>query len=151
MSPHKPSAGDLRLLRAAPGAEGLVQVLNMSRELSCTAKRVYLADLAHNVDGAGTVISAGTLAIELGLSGDQVEYARRSLVQDQLQIILDRPTGRTSLRVCLFPGELDPGPGADTHRCLAMAMMLDGWLLTNRRMTTTAPAGGSPQPLQAHR
>lgn len=147
--PRKVSS--LEVIRAEPLFSGMMQALNMARELSCTAKRVYLADLALASRGTGVnEASAAEVGITLGLSGEQVEYARRSLVADQLQRIVTRPSGRPSARVCLYPVELDPGPGADTNTTLAMAILLDGWLLTNRR-TAPAPSGAPPRPLQVHR
>lgn len=137
---------NLEVITTAPLFVGMTRALNMSRELSCTAKRVYFGDLAlANAHGVNEV-SANELGITLGLSGEQVEYARRSLLVDHLQRILHRPPGRPPARVCLFPLELDPGPEADTSRILASAILLDGWLLSTRRTATRAP-----QPLQVHR
>lgn len=114
-------------------------VINAATELTDREKRVYLADLFWWQGPEGSWVSAANLGKRLGLSLKAVELTRRALVDVGLQIVFDRPAGKTNGRICLLPEGTDPGARTPAEDCQAYALLLDSYLRRRRGPLPTTP------------
>jgi hypothetical protein len=111
---------------------GARRVIEACMCLTDREKRVWGADLYWWQGAEGAYIGADSLARGLGLTADQVEKARRSLVALGLQLVIDRPRGKTHGRLSVVPKGFDPGERARNEECQALALILDRQLTGTR-------------------